>query len=261
MSWTADAEKIDLESKIRTRGEELIAIEAPVNIFVNDEYVITLLATPTLKKELAVGWLFNEGVIRSLNEMKQLKATQDSVNIRTKNPIMKEKLRVVGVSRLITTACGLTTSKFYGIINGECGLKVASNYTISVDKIINMSRKLNEGPLYQSTRGVHVAALFEDERLIGFAEDVGRHNTIDKVVGIGVLAKINFAKTLLVSSGRQPADMVLKAARMKIPIIVSKAVPIRSGIISATKTGITLACLMNQQHIYIYTHHNRILTD
>jgi FdhD protein len=261
MSWTAYAEKIDLQSKAKTIVKKFVAMEAPVNIFVNDEYVITLLATPTLKKELAVGWLFDEGVIHSLDDVNQLGVTRDSVYVETKTPIRKEKLRVVGVSRLITTACGLTTSKFYRIINGECWQKVASNYTITIDKIIKMTQKLNEGALYQSTRGVHVAALFEEDRLTVLAEDVGRHNAIDKVVGAGVLSKINFSNAVLVSSGRQPADMVLKAARMSIPIIVSKAVPIRSGIIAAEKTGITLACLMNNQNLYIYTHHNRIFIN
>ncbi len=136
---------------------------------------------------------------------------------------------------------------------------VESEYTVKADAIISMVNRLNESKLFRLTGGVHEAALFENEKLVAFAEDVGRHNAIDKVVGISIQSNVNFSYTVLVSSGRQPADMVLKAARMGIPIVVSKAAPIRSGIIAAEKTGITLVCFVRNPKMNVYTHHYRIL--
>ena len=238
--------------------EEHVGIEAPINLHLNDNYVITLLATPALQKELGLGWFFSEGVLQSLDEIVEIQELQDIVNVKTKNPIEEEKLRVVSVSRLLTTACGLSVTKFYNAISEMSNQKVKSNYTVNATKIVQMMQKIDKGSLFRSTGGVHVAALFEDERFIGLAEDIGRHNSIDKVIGMGILSEVNFTNSVLISSGRQPADMVLKAVRIGIPIVVSRAAPIRSGIMAADKNGVTLVCFVREQRMNIYTHPKRI---
>jgi len=261
VSMVARAEKIDVRTNTREAVKEAVATEAPVNVFVNDEYVITLLATPELQRELALGWLLDEGVLQSLNDIRQVVASQDSVNVLTEQPIEKERLQVVSVSRLHTTSCALSANKFFKTISKESGRRVESDYKVQAGDILKMAQKLDEGRLYQSTGGVHVAALFEEGRLVALAEDIGRHNTIDKVVGIGLQSKANFSNSVLVSSGRQPADMVLKAARMGIPVIVSIAAPIRSGIIASEKAGVTLVCFVRNQTMNVYTHSYRVLTN
>jgi FdhD protein len=254
-------EKINIDFNTRKMVKESVAMEAPVNIFVNNEYVITLLATPELRKELALGWLFDEGVLESFSEVLQVEVTQDRINVISKQPITGEKLKVSGVSRLLTTACGLSVKKFLEIISETSWQQVTSEYTVKAEDVVEMAKKLDESKLYLSTGGGHVSAIFEEGRFVALAEDVGRHNTIDKVVGIGIQSKINFFHSVLVCSGRQPADMVLKAARMQIPIVVSQAAPIRSGIIAAEKTGVTLVCFVRNQQMNVYTHHRRILTS
>ena len=106
--------------------------------------------------------------------------------------IEEERLRVFGVSRLITTACGLSISEYFRIISEMDEKVVLSNYQVRADVIIKMAQKLDESKLFSSTGGVHVAALFEDERFVALAEDVGRHNAIDKVVGSGIQSKVKF---------------------------------------------------------------------
>jgi FdhD protein len=250
---------INLKSDVRKIVKEPVALEAPVNLFVNNNYVITLLATPQFQQELALGWLFNEGVLQSYDEVEKVVVNEDNVNVTTRHPIKDELLRVVSVSRLLTTACGLSASKFFETIKGTNGLNVTSNYKIAAEDILDMTQKLDEGTVYKLTGGVHVAALFEEGRFVAIAEDVGRHNTIDKVIGIGIQATVNFSHSVLVSSGRQPADMVLKAARANIPIIVSIAGPIRSGIIAAKNTGVTLVCFARNHQLKIYTFPDRII--
>ncbi|MCW4037615.1 MAG: formate dehydrogenase accessory sulfurtransferase FdhD [Candidatus Bathyarchaeota archaeon] len=259
MSTNFCVEKINTRSNTRQMVDEEVAIETPVNLFINDEYVITLLATPELRKELALGWLFTEGVLQSIDQITQTNIDNDNIHVTTQQPISEGKLRVVSVSRLLTTACGLSAKKFFTIMSDLEQKAVESEYAVKADAIISMVNRLDESRLFSLTGGVHVAALFENERLIAFAEDVGRHNTIDKVVGLGIQSNVNFSNSVLVSSGRQPADMILKAARMGIPIVVSKAAPIRSGIIAAEKTGITLACFARDPKMNVYTHHSRIL--
>jgi FdhD protein len=238
--------------------EEYVAMETPINLHVNDNYVITLLATPALQKELVLGWLFDEGVLQSLDEVVEIQELQDIINVKTKDPIEEEKLQAVSVSRLLTTACGLSVNTFFNTISKITKRYVKSKYEVKAKKIVQMMQTIDEGKLFKSTGGVHVAALFEEDRFIGLAEDIGRHNTIDKVIGMGILSEVNFAHSVLISSGRQPADMVLKAVRMGIPIVVSRAAPIRSGIIAAEKNGVTLVCFVREQHMNVYTHLNRI---
>ena len=259
MSVNVRVEKIDTRTSTRKTVKEPVATEAPLNLFVNDEYVITLLATPRLQKELALGWLFTEGVLKSLDEIKKVVKNQDYVKVITRHPINEERLQAVGVTRIMTTACGLSTSKFLRTMIDKKKQVVKSNHKTEANGIVRMVQELDKSELYRSTWGVHVAALFEKGKLVAFAEDVGRHNAADKAIGIAIQSKVNFSRSVLVSSGRQPADMVLKAANVGIPIVVSIAGPIRSGIIAAEKTGVTLVCFDKHQEIKVYTHSSRIL--
>jgi len=253
-------EKIDTKSDTRKMVEEPVAAECPVNIFVNEQYIITLLATPQFQKELALGWLFDEGVLHSLDEVRAVSLDQDNANVTTRHLSVGEPLQTAGVSRLVTTACALSVKGFFKAIS-QVGKLVESDYEVEACELSSMLRRLDEAKLFRATGGVHAAALFEEKRLVAFAEDVGRHNAIDKVVGIGLQSRVRFSRSVLISSGRQPADMVLKAARMGIPIVASRAAPIRSGIIAAEKTGITLVCFIRDHQMNVYTHPSRILTD
>lgn len=255
LSIPVPVEKIHVRLNTRKMVKESVALEAPVNIFINNYHMITLLATPSLLKELALGQLFNEGVLQSLNQVKKVIVEKDNVDVITKHPIDDNKLHQISLSKISATSSivfATSFSKSYPLIK--------SNYRIGSNAIIKMARTLDEGTLYRLTGGLHVGALFEEERLVAFAEDVGRHNSIDKVVGISVQSNVNFSKSVLVSSGRQPANMVRKAVTMRIPIIVSIAAPIHSGITAADKAGITLVCFVKTQKMNVYTHPFRILT-
>jgi FdhD protein len=261
MSVITRVEKINPHNGTRMTVEEPIATEAPLNLFLNEKFVITLLATPKMQKELALGWFFTEGVLQSLDEIKKVVEEQNYVEVLTRHPVNEERLQTVGVTRIMTTACGLSAGKFLTTIGEKKKKKVKSNYKVEAIDIITMVQELDKSKLHRSTSGVHVAALFEDGKLVAFAEDVGRHNAADKAVGVAIQSKVNFSRSILVSSGRQPADMVLKAAKMGIPIVVSIAGPIRSGIIAAESAGVTLVCFVTNREIKVYTHPNRILMN
>lgn len=261
MSTTVRADRIELLTGARKTVEEPVATEAPINIYVNDRYLITLLATPKLQRELALGWLFDEGVLQSLGKIKEVTVNQDSVTVMTKEPLQEERLQVIGVTRILTTACGLSISKFLKVMNEIGKAFTRSDYKVMAGDIIRMIQELDDqSKLFKLTGGTHASALFEEGKLVARAEDIGRHNAIDKVIGIAVQSKVNFSKCVLVSSGRQPADMVLKVARMGIPILASKASPIRSGIIAAKKTGVTLICFVREHRMNVYTYPSRVLT-
>lgn len=168
-------EKIDLRSNTRARVKEPVALEAPTNIFLNGTYVITLLSTPKLRKELALGWLFDEGILRSLDEVKGVAVSQENVDVTTKLPLEEDRLQVVGVTRIVTTACGLSTKKFFEVIRGAGVSSVKSSYKIGARSIPKMIREFEDrSRVYRLTGGAHAAALFEEGRVVAFAEDIDR---------------------------------------------------------------------------------------
>jgi FdhD protein len=93
--------------------------------------------------------------------------------------------------------------------------------------------------------------------LLAQAVDVGRHSAVDKVIGVN--AGNDFAYTFLLSSGRQPAGMVLKAARAGIPLVLSKAAPISTGVEAAVQAGVTLICFATERQFAAYSHPERLV--
>jgi formate dehydrogenase accessory protein FdhD len=112
---------------------------------------------------------------------------------------------------------------------------------------------------FRKTGGVHVAAICRsDGNLVVFAEDVGRHNAVDKVIGMCALNKTDFGKCFLALSGRLTGDIVLKAARVGIPIIASLAAAIDSGIALAKEVDLTLIGFVRGRRMNIYNFPERI---
>jgi FdhD protein len=137
---------------------------------------------------------------------------------------------------------------------------IASEITVEAEKIWGMVRELNlRSEVFRETGGTHSAMLGSlDGGVLSFSEDVGRHNAVDKVIGAGILMGVELGECVLVSSGRQSSELVLKVAHSGIPVIASVAGPLKSGIGIADAAGITLVCFVRGRRMNIYTHHERI---
>jgi FdhD protein len=114
---------------------------------------------------------------------------------------------------------------------------------------------------FKKTGGLHNSGIFKaDGTMIAFSEDVGRHNTVDKVIGEGLLSKTHFTQCFLIITGRVPGDMIYKAAKAGIPIVASVTAVLNSGIFSAQKANITLIGFAREKRLNIYTNPERITT-
>jgi len=112
---------------------------------------------------------------------------------------------------------------------------------------------------FKATGGLHDSAVFKANGImVAFSEDVGRHNTVDKVIGQGFLNKENFAECFMIITGRVPGDMIYKAAKVGLPIVASVAAVLNSGISSAEKANVTLVGFVRNKHMNIYTCPQRI---
>ncbi|MFQ6086380.1 MAG: formate dehydrogenase accessory sulfurtransferase FdhD [Candidatus Bathyarchaeia archaeon] len=260
-SPTLHAERIVFDIKVREgvakKNSIFVAAEIPIHLYVNREHFITLLASPTMIKELAIGHLLAEGVAKRVDNAE---IVVDGDKVKVSLPGVDARVKASRILRLVTTACG-GRSDYLKLLDGISKPQVASELTVSAKKIARMVGDLNKvSATHKRTRGTHVAALFdEDGNLVCSAEDVGRHNAVDKVIGWVALRGRDCNRFVLVSSGRLTADIVLKAARIGMPIVVSITAPTDSGVRVAEKTGITLIGLANVAKMRVYTYPGRIL--
>ena len=206
--------RINLRKELVEEAEEPIAKEAPINLYINNSYVITLFASPNHLKELSIGWLLSQGIIKSIEEIREIKVRKNDVKIKCSGKV-EARIKAAKISRIINTSCGSTNENFHFLLDRISKPLIRSEYKVRAEEILRFINTLNRmSKVFKTTGGAHSAAIFENGKLVAFAEDVGRHNAVDKVIGMAALRKTDFSKSVLVSSGRQPANMVLKAARV-----------------------------------------------
>lgn len=253
--------KIDLTERLEKRVVDEVALEAPVTIKVNGERFVTLWATPNEQKELALGHLIGEGVIKTVDEVENMEVTEGQVDVKISGDISK-RLEMATTFKIVTTACG-SVDDFYRLLDSVEKPYVYSDYKIPAHNIERMIRELNERSL--KTRGrseiaVHSAMLYCDEEAVAYTEDVGRHTTVDKLIGIAVQKNVAFNRSVMLTTGRQASDMIIKMARAGIPIAVTMRGPLYSGLFAAWRTGITAVAFARGPRMTIYTYPERILT-
>ncbi|MEM3725795.1 MAG: formate dehydrogenase accessory sulfurtransferase FdhD, partial [Candidatus Bathyarchaeia archaeon] len=158
------------------------------------------------------------------------------------------------ISRIILSACGGPHQPSTKLPRAKSNIKVKAE---TVQKCVNNLNFIAE--TFRKTGGVHAAALYKsDGTLLAFAEDVGRHNAVDKAIGIGALSKVNFAECFLAISGRLTGDMVLKAAKAGLPIVASLSAALDSGIEIAKNANITLIGFVRGRRMNVYTTPERV---
>ncbi|MDH5450783.1 MAG: formate dehydrogenase accessory sulfurtransferase FdhD [Candidatus Bathyarchaeota archaeon] len=257
-SVEAKVKKINLREKSVKFVDELIAVEAPVNIYVNDQRAVTLFSLPTQLKELGIGWLLSQAIVKLIDEIISVQVKENNVKISCSSKI-ETRIKAAKTMRIVDSPCGSTKEDFLFLIDRMTKPFVNSDYGVKAEKILQFVKILNEkSALFKLTGGTHSAAIFHEGKLVAFAEDIGRHNAVDKVIGAAAEKKVEFSKCVIVSSGRQPANMVLKAARVGIPIVASIAGPVYSGVDVAIKTGVTLICFARGQRMNVYSYPERV---
>ncbi|MFQ6081609.1 MAG: formate dehydrogenase accessory sulfurtransferase FdhD [Candidatus Bathyarchaeia archaeon] len=256
--------RIDPSAQRIEQRRDLVAEESPLHIFLNQTHYVTILCSPSQLKELSIGHLLSEGVLKFVDEIREVRLERDGkCRVRTVPGIDAEKRISISqpFTRLIVSACGSPDywplSKLIDRIDLP---RVPLGFTLEAGVILGSVRRLNAlGETFRKTGGVHIAALYSrDGELMAFAEDVGRHNAVDKVLGAGVLKKLDFQNCFLASSGRLTGDIVLKAARMRIPVVASMTAAIDSGVEAAQRTGVTLIGFARGKRMNVYTYPERV---
>jgi len=237
---------------------DVIVKEFPLTIVLNDDVLVTLICFPAEQKHLAIGFLFSEGLIASIDDIKEIveDKRRGIVWVRTKS-----KIKISGEimkRRTITTGCGQGITFQWGERVASLK-KIESAFTISSNEIRNLIKQFNNrSEIYRRTGGVHSTALCDEKNIIVFSEDIGRHNVIDKILGKCLLENIRTSDRILVTSGRLSSDIVTKAAAGNIPIVISRTAPTDLGVKIAKKINMTLIGFARGQRMNIYSGDRRI---
>jgi FdhD protein len=226
-----------------------VARDVPFCIFLDDIPFKTLITSPMRFRELVLGHLLTEGVIKSMDDISREEITENRADIWLKSPIDAIDFTLKR-NQIITTVCNNDVTN--NNILEE--LKVSITPTPNDHLIFEAIERLNnEAPTFHATGGTHSAILssITSDYCVS-AEDVGRHNAVDKVLGSGFIDNVPYADCILASSGRLSGEIVLKAARAGVPNICSVSAPLMSGINVAKKTGIRLYGFVRAQRFNMY---------
>lgn len=250
-----------------TQSEEYqeILIEYKLSIYVNSIRYVNLICTHKNLYELVLGNLFTEGIIHEISEIKSIDIVEDDgkafVKLMTSD-VFKDLIEATEGIRTVTTACGKQHSISYYLMNDGDLTALDHHFTIKLSNIIfYMNEFQKSSDIYKLTRGIHSCGLYNNQGLLYLMEDIGRHNAVDKVLGYAIKHRIDLSKTVLITSGRVPSDMILKIVKAKIPILVARSVPTDIAIEMANKFNITLAGFARGTKINLYSNEQRILFE
>ena len=240
--------------------EDVVAREFPLTIILNDQELVTLLCSPTDLRYLAVGFLSSEGLLNSKDEIKKILVDDERGVVRLETTGDKSFTQDVLFKRVISSGCGRGAS-FYSAADAA-SQKVESQLEMSADEVSALVKQFQHGSqLYLTTHGVHSAALCDNENILVFSEDIGRHNAVDKIFGQCLLEDIPTDERALITSGRVTSEILHKVAKRAIPIIISISAPTNLGVRIADSLGITLVALARGKRMNVYTNGWRIATD
>jgi FdhD protein len=229
--------------------------EQPLTVYVNGEKFITLLCSPTRLDCLVVGYLWVEKVIQSVDEIRRLTVSEvdGRADVELVRPVELPK------ERILTSGCGggITFRIDPRVIpRVESGLRVAPARLFERMKDLYL-----QAVGYRASRGIHGAALADPDRILFMAEDVGRHNAVDKVAGEALLKGVATRDRILLNTGRVSSEMLLKGARLGCPLVVSRTSPTEMAVSLAEQLGVTVVGYLRHDAFNLYAGGDALLLD
>ncbi len=229
-------------------------VETPVSLTVNAEPWITFMCTPTELEAMAVGFLYNEGVIDAAEEIVDVRVCEhgDNVDVWLKHAAAQPK------SWRRTSGCTGGVTAVDLLAKPEIQFDTAQPQ-LNAESIGTLVELLFETQsLYRETGGVHTSALSDGSNVLLSAEDIGRHNTLDKIAGLCLMKGIWPETRILITTGRISSEMLQKAARLRAPILISRTSPSSLSIEMAERYGITLVGYARRHRFNVYSNAQRV---
>lgn len=232
------------------RSSSHVPSEIALAIYVNSQELITVLCTPTKLNCLVVGFLYVEEIISGMDDIKSMRTCEEE---SLADVVLNDPEFEVPTKRTLTSGCGGgTTFKTQG-------QRVDSDLTVTPKEVLSLMNQLQKQmALYRQCGGVHTSALSDQKNLLVVAEDIGRHNTLDKIQGECLLQGLSTKDRMLLCTGRVSSEMLLTAAKMQTPVVVSRHSTTGRAVSLARDLGITLVGHARGGRLSVYSHPERL---
>jgi len=247
---------------LNERGEVLptsIAGEHPLTLYVDKREIVTLMTLGQAPEALAIGYLRNQRLVQSIDTIAEVQVDWETnaVAITTRAPLqdLDEKMS----RRTVTTGCGQGT--VFGSLMDEIeSIRLREDVTLREETLYGLLDNVRRHEtIYKSAGAVHGCALAQGAEILHFVEDVGRHNAVDAIAGQMWLDDVDGSDKVFYTTGRLTSEMVIKAAQMQIPFLVSRSGLTRMGYDIARRVGITMLGRAVNQRYLLFTGRQRFL--
>lgn len=247
---------------LNERGEALptpIAGEHPLTLYVDKREIVTLMTLGQAPEALAIGYLRNQRLVRSLDQIAEVQVDweTDAVAVTTRTPLegLAEKME----KRTVTTGCGQGTV-FGGLMDEIETIRLREDVKLSEETLYGLLDAVRRHEtIYKSAGAVHGCALADGDEIINFVEDVGRHNAVDAIAGQMWLDGVDGSDKIFYTTGRLTSEMVIKAAQMQIPFLVSRSGLTEMGYRIASQVGITMIGRAVNKHYLLFSGKERFV--
>jgi len=231
--------------------QDYIAAEKRLRISVNGKEILSLYCTPLMIRELVVGMLMTEDIIKGAwcaERMTIEYGDEVAVDVPAEGEVSMD-------GAVITSGCigGITFPKRLLL------KKIDDEFTIKAERLKELFRRFQKASeLYQLTGCVHSAGLSNGTDILCLAEDIGRHNAVDKIVGYGILENIPFKGKIMLASGRLSSEIVSKCAKWGIPMVASRTSPTSLALDIAEASGVSVVGFIRADRLNVYTYPKRV---
>jgi len=242
------------------RREMNIAEERPLTIYLDRHEIVTLMTLGTHPELLCLGYLRNQAIVTDLHDIRSVhvdwSVNAAAVSTHSQSTAWREQLG----SRIVTTGCGQGTV-FSSIMDRLAEIRL-NPCQLKQSVIYGLLRELGrQNDVYRNAGAVHGCALCQDDQVLCFIEDVGRHNAVDAIAGKMWLQGVTGADKIFYTTGRLTSEMVIKVAQMCIPTLLSRSGITQMGLKLAQDLRVTLLARANGKHFLIYNGAENIVFD
>ncbi len=257
---TFDVDAVDELGETRTVP---IAGEHPLTVYVDKQEILTLMTLGAAPEDLTIGYLRNQRLVDSIEDIVAVQVDWEtsSVAVKTRNGLVD--LDAKTAKRTKTTGCGQGTV-FGDLMEEIDSVKLPQNATLSRPALYELLEQVRvHETIYKQAGAVHGCALASNDgqhaQILLFVEDVGRHNAVDAIAGRMWLDRIEGGDKIFYTTGRLTSEMVIKAAQMRIPFLVSRSGLTQMGYEIAQKVGMTMIGRATNKHYLVFTGGERFL--
>ncbi len=237
----------------QSEQEEIAVVnEISLTLTVNGEEWLSFMCTPIHQIELSIGFLYNENIINSIEEVVDVRLCESGGNVDVwlssspKKPSLWAR----------TSGCsGGSSSRIHSTPN--IAPKITQRYPAQLIYAL-VDLLYRQQSLYKTSGGIHTSALCDRERVIFSVEDIGRHNTLDKLAGMLLLRHLQIDNKIILTTGRVSSEMMQKAIRLGCEIVVSRTSPSALAVQLAQESGVTLIGYAKRNQFNVYSHPERL---